>query len=178
MSEVHWATQSCVFGWAVSGIWPEGADGTDINALARTNKPYLGKGEKDLPWRHYLASADDAGAVRLFHYPCIQKRAHAHECVAQLQPRARSWPVHCLRSVLDRLAPANMLSTALNRPAVPKSRHTPREYLPPAARNRGHAAFVTNVSWTSDDTHVLSTGGGENTICQWVLVTSSGGGSK
>ncbi|XP_059574040.1 echinoderm microtubule-associated protein-like 2 isoform X1 [Alligator mississippiensis] len=61
-----WATVTCVLGFGVLGIWPEGADGTDINAVSRSRDGAL------------LASADDFGTVRLFRYPCCQPRASSH----------------------------------------------------------------------------------------------------
>lgn len=39
------------------GIWPEGADGTDVNACSRSHL------------RSLLAAADDFGKVALFSYP-------------------------------------------------------------------------------------------------------------
>lgn len=45
-----------------SGIWPDGADGTDINAAYRSHDGSL------------LASADDFGKVHLFSFPCSQPR--------------------------------------------------------------------------------------------------------
>uniref|UniRef100_A0A2K5DQF4 EMAP like 2 n=1 Tax=Aotus nancymaae TaxID=37293 RepID=A0A2K5DQF4_AOTNA len=59
---VEWATATCVLGFGVFGIWCEGADGTDINAVARSHDGKL------------LASADDFGKVHLFSYPCCQPR--------------------------------------------------------------------------------------------------------
>ncbi|XP_057615305.1 LOW QUALITY PROTEIN: echinoderm microtubule-associated protein-like 2 [Chionomys nivalis] len=64
---VEWATATCVLGFGVFGIWPEGADGTDINAVARSHDGKL------------LASADDFGKVHLFVYPCCQPRALSHK---------------------------------------------------------------------------------------------------
>ncbi|CAO2626693.1 Echinoderm microtubule-associated protein-like 2 [Lemmus lemmus] len=64
---VEWATATCVLGFGVFGIWPEGADGTDINAVARSHDGKL------------LASADDFGKVHLFSYPCCQPRALSHK---------------------------------------------------------------------------------------------------
>ncbi|CAH1249369.1 EML1 [Branchiostoma lanceolatum] len=58
MSDVTWATQTCVFGYSVFGMWPEDADGTDINACAASND------------RTMLVSSDDFGKVNLFRYPC------------------------------------------------------------------------------------------------------------
>ncbi|XP_064149901.1 echinoderm microtubule-associated protein-like 2 isoform X2 [Loxodonta africana] len=64
---VEWATATCVLGFGVFGIWSEGADGTDINAVARSHNGKL------------LASADDFGKVHLFSYPCCQPRALSHK---------------------------------------------------------------------------------------------------
>ncbi|KAJ1625894.1 hypothetical protein T492DRAFT_879346 [Pavlovales sp. CCMP2436] len=76
--DVSWASQSCVFGWPVMGIWPEGCDGTDINAVALSHKSYKLPGDKEA-WRRHLVSADDFGTVRLFHYPCVKRRAKYRE---------------------------------------------------------------------------------------------------
>ncbi|VTJ70483.1 Hypothetical predicted protein [Marmota monax] len=62
MRNVEWDTATCVLGFGVFGIWSEGADGTDINAVARSHDGKL------------LASADDFGKVHLFSYPCCQPR--------------------------------------------------------------------------------------------------------
>ncbi|XP_040832507.1 echinoderm microtubule-associated protein-like 2 isoform X1 [Ochotona curzoniae] len=64
---VEWASATCVLGFGVFGIWSEGADGTDINAVARSHDGKL------------LASADDFGKVHLFSYPCCQPRALSHK---------------------------------------------------------------------------------------------------
>ena len=36
LRDTEWATWTCTLGWPVQGIWPELADGTDINAVARS----------------------------------------------------------------------------------------------------------------------------------------------
>ncbi|KAI5098974.1 echinoderm microtubule-associated protein-like 2 isoform X1, partial [Silurus meridionalis] len=64
---LEWATSTCVLGFSVFGIWPDGADGTDINAVCRSNN------------RGVLASGDDFGKVRLFSNPCSQPRSPSHE---------------------------------------------------------------------------------------------------
>ncbi|KAF6287975.1 EMAP like 2 [Rhinolophus ferrumequinum] len=64
---MEWATATCVLGFGVFGIWSEGADGTDINAVARSHDGKI------------LASADDFGKVHLFSYPCCQPRALSHK---------------------------------------------------------------------------------------------------
>uniref|UniRef100_A0A8B9I054 Echinoderm microtubule-associated protein-like 2 n=1 Tax=Astyanax mexicanus TaxID=7994 RepID=A0A8B9I054_ASTMX len=63
---LEWATSTCVLGFNVFGIWPDGADGTDINAVCRSND------------RGVLAAGDDFGKVHLFSYPCSQPRAPSH----------------------------------------------------------------------------------------------------
>ncbi|XP_069500812.1 echinoderm microtubule-associated protein-like 2 isoform X2 [Ambystoma mexicanum] len=64
---LDWATATCVLGFNVFGVWPLGADGTDINAICRSNDAKL------------LASADDFGKVHLFSYPCSHPRAPSHK---------------------------------------------------------------------------------------------------
>lgn len=46
----------------VLGVWPEGSDGTDINAICRAHE------------RKLLSTGDDFGKVHLFSYPCSQFR--------------------------------------------------------------------------------------------------------
>ncbi|KAG7217585.1 hypothetical protein INR49_021271 [Caranx melampygus] len=65
---LEWATYTCTLGFNTFGIWPDGADGTDINAVCRSHDGSL------------LASADDFGKVHLFSFPCSQPRAPSHEC--------------------------------------------------------------------------------------------------
>uniref|UniRef100_A0A8C1TC02 EMAP like 2 n=1 Tax=Cyprinus carpio TaxID=7962 RepID=A0A8C1TC02_CYPCA len=101
---LEWATSTCVLGFSVFGIWPEGADGTDINAVCRSHDNKL------------LASADDFGKVHLFSNPCSQPRASSHIY-------------------------------------------------------GGHSSHVTNVAFLHDDSHLLSTGGKDTSILQWVLAT-------
>ncbi|TRY69777.1 hypothetical protein DNTS_006007 [Danionella cerebrum] len=99
---LEWATSTCVLGFTVFGIWPDGADGTDINAVCRSH-------DKNL-----LASADDFGKVHLFSNPCFQPRAPSHVY-------------------------------------------------------GGHSSHVTNVAFLHDDSHLISTGGKDTSILQWVL---------
>ena len=50
----------------VVGIWPEGADGTDINACIRSNSA------------QYLVSGDDSGSLNLFAYPCVKPKVGSY----------------------------------------------------------------------------------------------------
>ena len=49
----------------VIGVWPEGSDGTDINALIRSHN------------RKVIALADDFCKVHLFAYPCSTPKVRA-----------------------------------------------------------------------------------------------------
>jgi len=104
--DLKWTDWTCIFGWYVKGIWPKGADGTDVNALHRSHDSSL------------LATADDSGLVKLFRFP--------------VDIGAES-----------------------------------KEYS-------GHSAHVSNVRWTINDTHVISTGGNDRTIFQWKLIGGKG----
>ncbi|XP_034149805.1 echinoderm microtubule-associated protein-like 2 isoform X3 [Esox lucius] len=99
---MEWATSTCVLGFSVFGVWPDGADGTDINAVCRSHDASL------------LASADDFGKVHLFSNPCSQPRAPSHVY-------------------------------------------------------GGHSSHVTNVAFLHDDSHLISTGGKDTSILQWVV---------
>ncbi|XP_004540595.3 echinoderm microtubule-associated protein-like 1 isoform X6 [Maylandia zebra] len=64
--DIEWATHTCTLGFQVFGLWPDGSDGTDINAVCRSNDKSL------------LVTGDDFGKVHLFSYPCSQFRAPSH----------------------------------------------------------------------------------------------------
>jgi echinoderm microtubule-associated protein-like 1/2 len=51
-----------VLSFETIGIWPESADGTDINTVAKSNDSEL------------LATGDDYGKVNLFSYPAMQPK--------------------------------------------------------------------------------------------------------
>ncbi|XP_036397592.1 echinoderm microtubule-associated protein-like 1 isoform X3 [Megalops cyprinoides] len=61
--DILWTSCTCSLGFHVFGLWPEGSDGTDINAVCRSNEKKL------------LVTGDDFGKVHLFSYPCSQFRA-------------------------------------------------------------------------------------------------------
>jgi len=58
LKDVRWATQTCIFGWPVQGIFSPSMDGTDVNYCDRNNAGTL------------LATGDDFGNVNLFRFPC------------------------------------------------------------------------------------------------------------
>ncbi|XP_015825500.3 echinoderm microtubule-associated protein-like 1 isoform X7 [Nothobranchius furzeri] len=64
--DIDWATYTCTLGFHVFGLWPDGSDGTDVNAACRSSD------------RNLLATGDDFGKVHLFSYPCAQFRAPSH----------------------------------------------------------------------------------------------------
>ncbi|XP_057199761.1 echinoderm microtubule-associated protein-like 1 isoform X4 [Triplophysa rosa] len=64
--DVEWATFTCTLGFLVFGLWPDGSDGTDINAVCSSNEKRL------------LITGDDFGKVHLFSFPCSQSRAPSH----------------------------------------------------------------------------------------------------
>ncbi|XP_071662149.1 echinoderm microtubule-associated protein-like 4 isoform X8 [Patagioenas fasciata] len=101
--DIDWTTYTCVLGFQVFGVWPEGSDGTDINALVRSHN------------RKVIAVADDFCKVHLFPYPCSKPKAPSHKYSA-------------------------------------------------------HSSHVTNVSFTHNDGHLISTGGKDMSIIQWRLV--------
>ncbi|XP_056623256.1 echinoderm microtubule-associated protein-like 1 isoform X2 [Triplophysa dalaica] len=64
--DIEWATFTCTLGFLVFGLWPDGSDGTDINAVCSSNEKRL------------LITGDDFGKVHLFSFPCSQSRAPSH----------------------------------------------------------------------------------------------------
>jgi echinoderm microtubule-associated protein-like 1/2 len=61
-TDVEWATQNCALSFETIGIWPESADGTDINTVARSNDSKI------------LATGDDFGKVNLYNFPAMQPK--------------------------------------------------------------------------------------------------------
>ncbi len=69
LKDVDWHTWTCVLGWPVQGIWPSRSDGTDINAVCRSQDTSL------------LATSDDFGKLKIFRYPVNNKDAAFSELV-------------------------------------------------------------------------------------------------
>ncbi|XP_053393881.1 echinoderm microtubule-associated protein-like 2 isoform X3 [Mercenaria mercenaria] len=64
--DLEWATQNCTLSFDAVGVWPDGADGTDVNNCSVSHNKKL------------LVSADDYGKVNLYEYPSIQPAATGH----------------------------------------------------------------------------------------------------
>lgn len=62
LRDTEWATQSCAVSYETIGIWPEGADGTDINVVNRSLDKTL------------MATGDDFGKVKLYVYPASKPK--------------------------------------------------------------------------------------------------------
>jgi len=91
-----WATQSCVLGWGVQGIWSPTQDGSDINACDYTLNVV-----HDLGYQ-LVATGDDDGLVKLFRYPSpieesssVAGRGHSsHVMGVKLSPTAeQAWSI-------------------------------------------------------------------------------------
>ncbi|XP_015114329.1 echinoderm microtubule-associated protein-like 2 isoform X5 [Diachasma alloeum] len=102
LRDVDWATHTCVISFETIGIWPEGADGTDVNNCARSSDGKL------------LATGDDFGKVKLFSHPACQPKSLSHAY-------------------------------------------------------GGHSSHVTNVSFLQDDTRLVSAGGADTSVLQWIV---------
>jgi echinoderm microtubule-associated protein-like 6 len=63
--DVKWETWTCTLGWPVQGIWPSGADNTDVNSCDRSVDGSL------------LATGDDFSRVKIFQYPVSTAAATA-----------------------------------------------------------------------------------------------------
>ncbi|XP_049795931.1 echinoderm microtubule-associated protein-like 2 isoform X2 [Schistocerca nitens] len=66
MRDITWATTNCTITFDTVGIWPEGADGTDVNGCCRAHEASL------------LATADDFGKVKLYTFPASQPKSLCH----------------------------------------------------------------------------------------------------
>lgn len=64
--DLEFVTQNCVLSLNTIGIWPSGADGTDVNGCCMNAGQSL------------VASADDFGKVNLYAYPSRTPQANGH----------------------------------------------------------------------------------------------------
>ncbi|GLC44364.1 hypothetical protein PLESTF_000049800 [Pleodorina starrii] len=94
--DAQWTTWTCALGFPVMGIWRDDTDGTDINAVCRSNPglfpdtdPIVGEGD-------IVATAGDDGRVRLFNFPCVIEDAPC-----------RTYLGHCSHVMNVRFSPDN-----------------------------------------------------------------------
>lgn len=72
LRDEKWASWTASLGWPVQGIWPELADGSDINSVDRSHSTISGS-EKP-PDNYYLVgTGDDMSTIKIFRYPCVKK---------------------------------------------------------------------------------------------------------
>lgn len=64
--DLKFETQNCMLGFNVLGIWPENADGTDVNSCDKSHNQKL------------LATGDDFGKVSLYSFPAAQAKCLHH----------------------------------------------------------------------------------------------------
>ena len=76
-----WATSTCKLGWEVAGVFPQGADGTDINAV-----------DADAARKHIVAG-DDFGSICVYKYPVLKNSQPCRRMTGHSEhvPRARFW---------------------------------------------------------------------------------------
>lgn len=60
--DTEWATNTCTITFSTIGIWPENADGTDVNCCDRSHDS------------RFIVTGDDFGKVKLYSYPSIQPK--------------------------------------------------------------------------------------------------------
>ncbi|GAB6020327.1 Echinoderm microtubule-associated protein-like 5 [Chamberlinius hualienensis] len=63
VKNIEWISDSCPINFNVLGIWPEGADGSDVNCCSSSHSQKL------------LATGDDWGKIKLFNYPSCHPKA-------------------------------------------------------------------------------------------------------
>ncbi|XP_037083879.1 echinoderm microtubule-associated protein-like 2 isoform X2 [Pollicipes pollicipes] len=68
MRDTEWATHTCTLAFNSIGIYPEAADGTDVNTCCKSHRGHL------------MASGDDFGKVKLFGYPANKAKSHHQSC--------------------------------------------------------------------------------------------------
>ena len=81
--DARWESWTCAQGFPVMGIWEDGSDRTDVNAVDRAKSGQATFDEKTkeivqadrcaggLDRAGYVVTADDFGKVKLFNYPCV-----------------------------------------------------------------------------------------------------------
>lgn len=74
-----WTTATCKLGWEVAGVFPQGADGTDVNAVDCDKE------------RKLVASGDDFGSVNVYKLPILKNTQNCRRLTGHSEhvPRVR-----------------------------------------------------------------------------------------
>lgn len=74
-----WASATCKLGWEVAGVFPQGADGTDVNATDATRD------------RTLIAAGDDFGSVCVYKCPILKNTQNCRRLTGHSEhvPRVR-----------------------------------------------------------------------------------------
>ena len=145
----NWYTWTCHRGWPVEGMWQLSVDFTDINSVDRSHNEEL------------LATADDFGDVRLFRYPCMDRKV-------------RPKPVTPLTACGSLTSSLFAFGAALLSPCFGVC----CSFVNSQAKSHfadGHSSHVTCVRFTNNDAYLLSTGGADRTLMQWRIKPKNGG---
>lgn len=76
-----WQTATCKLGWEVAGVFPQGADGTDVNSVDATAD------------RSLVAAGDDFGTVCVYRLPILKNTQNCRRLTGHSEhvPRVRFW---------------------------------------------------------------------------------------
>lgn len=142
LRDVIWATHTCVISFNTIGIWPEGADGTDVNNCTRSDDGKL------------LATGDDFGRVKLFSYPVCQPKVVWAFCIE------REREIEIILASIDTHVISHVDLYSIQFWFLFQSLY--HSY-------GGHSSHVTNVSFLQDDSRLVSTGGADTSVLQWIV---------
>ena len=70
LKDIRWADWTCLYGWPVQGAWPYFDDVENGRAFEPTSI-------NRSPDQKLLIVGDQAGTIKLFNYPCINKDVSA-----------------------------------------------------------------------------------------------------
>ena len=143
--EAEWATFTCIIGWHVRGIYERFADGTAVNgAQLCPGLPVIEKTE--------AADGSKAAAPKEDTTDAVSSAAQDDEEVAA-EPMDRQ----------------RLFATAEDSSKVKLFRWPVTKAHADYTSAQVHAAFVTNVRWAHDSSMFFTTGGRDQTVCQWKL---------
>lgn len=74
-----WATATCKLGWEVMGVYPQGADGTDVNCVDASAD------------RRLIVAGDDFGTICVYNFPVLKNSQQCRRLTGHSEhvPRAR-----------------------------------------------------------------------------------------